>query len=507
MRAPNTVRSGARLLLPALAFSCAACGPTGAGASASAESVTDEPTAGVTADALLDGDYWRAQGLEDVLPAWTRNGQDTEAGAFFAEMDREWRPSRDLHKYPGMVARHLFSYSAAYLLTGDAAHLDVAGDVFGFLVDHGWDEAYGGWYDELDRDGSIVADTKDLFNQAYAVTGLAMYWVVTRDPVVRRYLDRSMEILERHAWDEELGGYVRSLNRDLSVREWRKDFSPQIAHVSGYLAYLYPALRDPVLLQRMERILGVVMERTRDPETGWVLGRFDRSWRYDGPEDRRTNVGHDLETGWLLMRLHLLTGDDAYRDQGLRLATSMLEHAYQPETGAWAHQLRLATGEVHRNTTPWWVQAYGNMVQLYQYRLTGDRRHLEVFRSGAEFWNRAFMDPEHGAVYLSVYLDGSLHRGDKAVRTKTSYHSMEYALLNYLYLTLWVEEEPATLHYRIVEPNGATLHPSLLEDPEIRITAVEIDGRPWSDYDPEEGSITLPADVAVATVTVVLEAS
>lgn len=456
-------------------------------------------------DPLLDGARWRDQGLEQVLPAWTQHGRDTVGGAFFAELDRTWEPQGDLHKYPGMVSRHLFSYSTAYLLTGDDAWLDRADDLFAWLAEYGWDPEYGGWYDEVDREGRAVGASKDMFMQAYAVTGLAMYWVVTHDPEAWTYLERSMEILEQHAWDPETGGYVRRLNRDLSVAEWRKDFSPQIAHGSGYLAYLYPATRDPALLERMERILGVVLDRTLDDETGWVLGRFDRAWSYDGRQPARTNVGHDLETAWLLMRLHLLTGKPEYREQGLRLAEAMRERAFRPDSGVWAHQLDLASGAVARDNTPWWVQAYGNMVQLYEYRLTGDDGHLDTYRRGARFWDDYFIDPEYGGAYLSVYLDGELHRGDKGVRTKTSYHSMEYALLNYLYLTLWVEKEQAELHYRITG-SDRTLYPSILEDPDIRIARVEVNGREWSDYDPDEGVIALPASPDTVVVTAVLEA-
>jgi hypothetical protein len=52
-----------------------------------------------------------------------------------------------------------------------------------------------------------------------------------------------------------------------------------------------------------------------------------------------------------------------------------------------------------------------------------------------------------------VHLDGQVTDGAKAVRTKTSYHAMEHALLNYLYLSLWVNQTPATLHYRIESPS------------------------------------------------------
>lgn len=454
---------------------------------------------------LFTGEFWRDQGLQDVLPYWTRYGKDQEQGAFYALLDRTWQPQGDLHKYPGMVSRHLFSYATAYLLSGDEAHLREAEEVFAFLAEHGWDHVSGGWYDEVDRSGAVVESSKDLFNQAYAVTGLAMYYFVTHDTRAKEYIARSLEILEEHAWDDENGGYVRSLNRDLSVKETRKDFAPQIAPVSGYLMYLYPATRDTVLLRRMEAIMALVLDRTRDQEAGWVTGRFDESWNPVRPRDEvRVNVGHNLETGWLLMRLHLLTGNDGYRQTGLEFGDAMLDRAFQAENGAWALQLDLETGEVARETTPWWIQAYGNMVQLYQYRITGDPRHLEAFRKGAEFWNDAFIDPEYGAAYLSVFLDKRLDRGDKGVRTKTSYHSMEYALLNYLYLNLWVADRPAELHFYVADPGaGERLYPSPVEDPDIRIARVEINGREWKDFDPVGGSIDLPGS-GPARIKVVL---
>ena len=163
-------------------------------------------TDGAPEGVVFEGEFWRDQGLVDVLPYWTRYGRDTEHGAFFSHLDRTWQPVGSMNKYPGMVSRHLFSYSTAYLLTGDETYLEVAAEIFDFLIEHGWDSEYGGWYDEVERTGRVVETSKDLFNQAYAVTGLAMYYFVTHDVRAREYIDRSIQILEEHAWDEQHGG-------------------------------------------------------------------------------------------------------------------------------------------------------------------------------------------------------------------------------------------------------------------------------------------------------------
>ena len=78
---------------------------------------------------------------------------------------------------------------------------------------------------------------------------------------------------------------------------------------------------------------------------------------------------------------------------------------------------------------------------------------------------------------LRVHLDGRVADGAKAVRTKTSYHAMEHALLNFLYLSLWVNDPPATLHYRIEGPFDGAFSPLPVGATEPTIQKILVDGR------------------------------
>ena len=125
----------------------------------------------------------------------------------------------------------------------------------------------------------------------------------------------------------------------------------------------------------------------------------------------------------------------------------------------------------------WWVQAYGNMLQLYAYRMTGKTRYREAFRQGARFWSQHFVDHKHGGTVLRVHLDGRVADGAKAVRTKTSYHALEHALLNYLYLSLWINEAPTTLHYRIQGPFEGAFGPLPVEATNPQIQRMSVGSR------------------------------
>jgi len=405
-----------------------------------------------------------------------------------------------------MLARRLYSHSAAYLMSGDDGHLQRADALFAFLVEHGWDETHGGWYNAVTRAGAVVDAEKDLFMQIYATTGLALYYVATRDERARTYLQRSRSFMRKHGWDPEHGGYVDALHRDGSVRNATKDFSPQLAPVSGYLLSLYSTTRDSSYLREAERLLDLTLTHMQD-ERGWILERFASDWAFlpDDAKNSHINVGHNLEVAWLLLRLHALTGKDRYRRTGLALTDRLLEHAFHAETGAWLHKLKRTAPSKHPDTAVWWVQAYGNMLQLYAHRTTGDARYREAFRKGARFWTDAFVDPEQGGTVLRTTLDGAVVDGDKAVRTKTSYHAVEHALLLALDLDLWTADAPTTLHYRLDSVPDLPFFPLPVEDAP-RIDRVRIDGTPRPRTAAPNGTVRLP-DTLTAPVRLQIDLS
>lgn len=442
---------------------------------------------------LMRGDYWKQQVIDDVLEPWTNFARDKEFGSFHTFLDKDWKVGEKQEKYPGMIARHLFSYAVGYHVTGDENYLELAKETFDYLIKHGWDHQYGGWFHELDRSGNTVSMDKDMFMHAYAITGLAMYYIVTRDKEVKHYLDKSIDIMENHAWDNENdGGYFRRLNRDFRIQNSDKVFSPQLAPVSGYLLYLYAATREEKYLQKSEQLLEMTLSRMKDRKSGWIMEGYDRNWNSLEQMNSMMNTGHNVEVAWMLMRLYAVTGKENYKEEALRLNGQLLKYAFDKDAGIWYHKLRVDNPESHSDDSPWWVQAYGNMFQLYLYALSGEEESLSNFKRGATFWNNNFIDKQKGGTYLSVDKQGNFINSSKGVVTKTSYHAVENGFLNMLYLDYWVNEQPVTLFYHINSATTEKLFPLLLEDLNYDIKKVRIDGRGWKKIDQDSGAIGLP---------------
>ena len=444
---------------------------------------------------VLSGDYWKSQALNDIIPNWTKFAQDKESGTFYTTLDSLWQPTGDQNKYPSMISRHLFSYSVSYLLSGNEDYLVIADSTVKWLLNQAWDKEFGGWFDSVDGKGNPVQTTKTTFVQVYAITGLVMYYFVTHDKTVLRYIEKSNELLEQKVWDKVAGGYYNTMNRDWTILDSNKDFASQMTPVSGYLLYLYQATKEKKYLDQTKRILDVTTYNMTDNDSGWILESYDCNWRYLAGKavESEINVGHNIEVAWMLLRSYLLTGDKDQLEAAKKISSKIESSFVFNNHNIWLTSTsRYSINQGSR--TYWWVQAYGNMFKQYLYRIFKDDQYIDAFQRGGEFWDSGFLDKRHGDTFYSVDSTGSNKDAHKADRYKTSYHSMEQCLINYLSLSSWTNNEPTKLYFRInLSVEGELLFPVILEDESLKISKVVIENIDKTSLVNSSQSITLPA--------------
>ncbi|MFD2201246.1 AGE family epimerase/isomerase [Shivajiella indica] len=470
-----------KMLLFSLIFCCLSC----------QNSSTNE----IENQEFLAPEYWKNQVLQDVIPYWTRSIVDSANNSFYTTLDENWQANSDSVRFPSMIARHLFSYASAYLLSGEEEHLVMADKLYDYLIRYSWDGEYGGWFNSLNPDGLPLDVNKSTFVQVYVITGLAMYYFVTKDDEVYDFIQSSNSILEEKVWDSSKGGYFDNLNRDWSLQNNVKSFSSQLAPVSGYLNYLYLATRDVQYLHQMERILDTCLENMLDNENGWILESFDQDWNYmvQRTDENEINVGHNIELAWMLVRAYLLNGNAEYLSSAKALSDSSHRYGFNDKSGIWYGGIGNTNPEKQSDFTYWWIQAYGLMFDLCLTSLSEKEPYVQSFLKGADFWENYFMDRVKGDSHLAVSETGEVKMGVKANQFKASYHNVEHGMLNYLYLSAWVNPQPVTLYFRIKNsPEGEILYPLPIESMDYTIKEVKINGKAFAFQMGPENGISLP---------------
>lgn len=310
-----------------------------------------------------------------------------------------------------------------------------------------------------------------------------------------------MNIRRTNARDREHDGYVQSLNRDLSIKDPSKGKHSHFGYTSSLLINLSMFTRDPEILRFAEELMQISIERMTDRDHGWMLGSptmFSRDWTYIPAMSHGKEIisaGAQLTAALAFLRLYGLTGKETYRERGVALGERVMRFAWDSESGGWHDQIERTAPHsfIGPRNVSWWIQCYGNFLQLHLYHISGDKRYLGHFQKMAAFWNSHFLDGKFGGVFQTVSRDGSPLEMNKAVSWKASYHEMEHGLLNYLYLKLYVEKQPATLYFHLRKAQKNAKHfVSPVEDPAVQIESVKINGKPWTAFNARERSVVLP---------------
>jgi mannose/cellobiose epimerase-like protein (N-acyl-D-glucosamine 2-epimerase family) len=439
-------------------------------------------------DPLLQGATGRDLVLDELIPAWEAHVIDSRHGGFHTSLDRAWQPQAPHEKIPAMISRQVFSFTAAYLLSGDDHHLEVARRGVDYLLAHAWDERYGGWYDRLGVDGEVLDSTKTVIVQLYTNVGLTLYAFATGDQRVLEHVEESLRIRRTRAADPELGGYYPQLTRELEPTADRRKLKHAHFGYVGSMIHLFQIDRDPEVLAYWRELMDLTRRRMTDAELGWVYGYqvpLDRAWQVIEPETQEYAV---------------------YREAALSLARA-IDRGWDEEHGCWLDQVqRRPPHAPHPEArVQWWIHIYGAFLDLRLYALDRDRERLGRFLRAERFYRSHFLDPEHGGGFAQLTPAGALaDDGAKAAPWHTSYHDVEHGLVNYLLLSLYVNAEPVTLHLRYEPGPARRRYVSLVDDPRVTVRSVTVDGEPWTEFDAGERSVWLPSRTRTTRVTVSL---
>ncbi len=370
--------------------------------------------------------------LEHILPFWMKL-KDERYGGYYGEVNYALER---MHEYPKggiATARLLWSFAAAYRVTGDLQLAEHAHHAYRFLTDALTDQQHQGIYWSVDYTGQPLDTRKHVYNQAFAVYALSEYYRATANEPALQQAITLFDLIETIGYDANTGAY-----REEFDRFWQEQPNEMLSengvmaeitmntHIHVLEAYttLYRVWPDPRVKAALERLLIILHEHMYDTEKRRLNVFFDRNW--NSLLDL-TSFGHDIEASWLIDEaMQVIDGEKpAYADMVTGLAYRAAEYAIQAD-GSFMNEQE----DEHIDTTRiWWVQAEA-MVGFYNaYQRTGDASFLDNVARLWSYTSSHMIDPRPGSEWFwSVGDNGQPGTREIAGLWKCPYHNSRFCI-------------------------------------------------------------------------------
>jgi len=375
----------------------------------------------------------KAHWEEKILPFWSAL-KDDKYGGYYGWVDNSLRVNRDAPKGGIATARQLWSFAAAYRVTGEAKWREHAEHAYRFLANHLLDAEHGGLYWMVEADGKALDTSKHVYAQAFGVYSLSEYYRATADASALELAQALFDLIEDKGLNKELPAYKEQFDRYwneqpnemLSENGVIADYTMN-THIHVLEAYttLYRVWPDARVKAALERLLAILHEHVYNPDTSFLGVFFDKQW--NSIIDLQS-YGHDIEASWLIddtLRVLGLDQHPQYSSMVKDIAYNIAAAAIQPD-GSLANERE--DGRVD-DTRIWWVQAEA-MVGFYNaYQRTGDTLFLEKVSGLWKYTKEHIVDSRPGGEWFwSVAADGTPSLHEMAGPWKCPYHNSRFCI-------------------------------------------------------------------------------
>ncbi len=424
------------------------------------------------------------------------------------------------------ISRLVYGFASAYMLNGDERFLHAAEKGTGYLRkmfrrhDRGAEISYWNHAVDIHPDGTAEVILPSQFGddfgaipayeQIYAIAGPTQTYRLTADPAILEDIQKTVNLFDRCYRDPGPGGYFSHIDPDsfdpravsLGQNQSRKNWNSIGDHAPAYLINAVLATQNEQWSRMLVECADWVVQYFQDyGNSPFVNERFFEDWTPDhewGWQKNRAVVGHNLKIAWNLTRLYCHYHTEDYNNFAHRIVEEMPKSGMDKQRMGWYDVVNrtLAQGEeFHRfawhDRKAWWQQEQGILAYLIMAGVHHNKTYLRLARESNAFYNAWFPDLFSGGVYFNVLANGhpyalGTERG-KGSHSMSGYHSFELAYLAAVYTNLLITRNPLTLYFKPLPstlPQGRlNVAPDMLPRDAVELVSVEVNGRPYQDFD------------------------
>ena len=370
--------------------------------------------------------------LSNILFYWIKNTLDKKNGGFVGEITFDNTIIFDADKGAVLNARILWTFSSAYRFDPSPEYFKIAEIAYKYLVDYFWDRPYGGLYWRLDSLGNPINTRKQIYAQGFGVYAFSEFYRATKKEEALDYAKALYQLIEKHSFDPEYGGYVEALSREwkpmLDMRLSDKDKNEPKSmnthlHLLEPYTNLYRIWRNDGLANQIRGLIRTFLDKIIDNERAQFNLFFEMDWKQ---KSRVVSFGHDIEGSWLLHEAAEVLGDKTLLHEVetiiLRMVDKVLEQGIDTDGGVlneYDPEHNHLDSDRH-----WWPQAEALVGFMNAYQLTRNEKYLRQVEKTWVFIKNNIIDKKNGEWFWKVKKDGTVVKEDcKVGFWKCPYHN------------------------------------------------------------------------------------
>lgn len=341
---------------------------------------------------------YRRELLESVIPFWQVHSQDSVHGGYYNCLDRDGTVY-DTQKHIWLQGRQVWMFSKLYnTVEAKPEWLQVATSGLEFMQNHAV-RPDARVYFCLSEDGRPVYLQRKIFTECFYTMALAEYSRATGE---HRYLEQAEQVFSK----------IQKWSADLSLvgRPACEGAAPlQQLAIPMILLNLIEEL-DPQNRRGFEKQVRQLINRMLlhvHPEKQLVYENVlaDGSL-HNSSEGRLINPGHAIEAGWFLQHWAMKLGDDQLTKTAINIIRWSHDFGWDDTHGGLFYFL---DAEGH-SPTPlewfmklWWPHCEALYAHLLNFQLTGSEEDWQRYLQTFEYTFNHFPDPGYGEWF--GYLD------------------------------------------------------------------------------------------------------
>ena len=354
---------------------------------------------------------WIKDELFRVADFWLKNGMDHENGGIYTCLDVNGRVfSTDKSVWMQGRCGWIFAY-LCHVYGVKKEWLDASRSCIDFLENHCINREKGNrLYFTVTSEGKPLRQRRYYFSEAFYCMANAEYYGVTGDT----------EFLERARWaynsywnlsqgmPDPVGMPPKT---EPETRPGRGLGVPMILlNLTSIMLRVDPE-RAELYNTRADACVHNVLNFHFKPELGCTLENVapDGAPRLEVSEGRIVNPGHDIECAWFLLERAEMTGDNALREQAIRIFDMAFEKGWDKEFGGILYFIDCLGNppeSYEHDMKLWWPHNEALIASLMIYRKTGDTKYLDIFLKVLDYVKEHFASAPCGEWYGYLRRDG-----------------------------------------------------------------------------------------------------